>query len=288
MSIITLTTDYGLKDHFVAALKGKIYTEYPTAAVIDISHDIDPFNTVEASYIINAAYANFPKGSVHIIGVDAEWSKENQHLAMLWNEHFFICADNGILSMLIQKIVPEKIVSINIHDRMPSDASDLDVFIRVGCHLAKGGLLNVVGKEITQIKQVTELQPVVSADKKTIKGYVIYIDHFGNIVTNISKTLFHEIGKGRAFEIPLFQSIANQRTTNRRNSLPIKSIENKYSDIAKNDTYDLKNYEGSKLALFNEAGFLEIALFRSNPTTVGSASSLLGINYQDAIVVNFV
>jgi S-adenosylmethionine hydrolase len=70
--------------------------------------------------------------------------------------------------------------------------------------------------------------------------------------------------------------------------LPIKSIENKYSDIAKNDNYNLKNYEGSKLALFNEAGFLEIALFRSNPSKVGSASSLLGINYQDAIQVNFI
>ncbi|MEN9323710.1 MAG: hypothetical protein RL699_1490 [Bacteroidota bacterium] len=287
MSIITLTTDYGLKDHFVAALKGKIYTEYPEAKVIDISHDIDPFNTVEASYIINAAYANFPKGTVHIIGVDAELTRETQHLAMQWNDHYFICADNGILSILIQKIIPQKIVRISIHDRMPTDASDLDVFIRVGCHLAKGGQLTVVGQEISSIKQVTELQPVVSADKSSIKGYVIYIDHFGNIVTNITKTLFLEVAKGRAFEIPLFQSVANQRTTNRKNSLPIKSIESKYADIAKNDNFNVKNYEGSKLALFNEAGFLEIALFRSNPKTVGSASSLLGINYQDSIVINF-
>lgn len=287
MSIITLTTDYGLKDHFVAALKGKIYTEHPTATVIDISHDIDPFNTVEASYMIQAAYASFPKGTVHIIGVDAELTRENQHVAMQWNDHFFICADNGILSILIQKIVPQKIVSINIHEKMHTDAADLDVFIRVGCHLAKGGSLSVVGKEISTIKQVIELQPVVSADKNSIKGYVIYIDHFGNIVTNITKSLFHEIGKGRSFEIPLFQPRANTRMMNRKNSLPIKSIESKYSDIAKNDNFDLKNYEGSKLAIFNEAGFLEIALFRSNPSTVGSASSLLGINYQDSIVINF-
>jgi S-adenosylmethionine hydrolase len=267
MSIITLTTDYGLKDHFVGALKGKIYSEYPEATVIDISHNIDPFNTVEASYIIHAAYANFPKGSVHIIGVDAELTRENQHIALQWNGHFFVCADNGILSILIQKIVPQKIVAINIHPQMHTDASDLDVFIRVGCHLAKGGSLNVVGQEISTL---------------------IYIDHFGNIVTNITKTLFHEVGKGRSFEIPLFQSTANQPLTNRKNSLPIKSIENKYSDIAKNDNYNIKNYEGSKLALFNEAGFLEIALFRSNPSKVGSASSLLGINYQDAIQVNFI
>ena len=88
MSIITLTTDYGLKDHFVGALKGKIISEYPEASIIDISHDVDPFNTVEASYIIGASYASFPKGTVHLIGVDMEWNKENQHIVMQWNDHY--------------------------------------------------------------------------------------------------------------------------------------------------------------------------------------------------------
>jgi S-adenosylmethionine hydrolase len=171
MSIITLTTDYGLKDHFVGALKGKILSEYPEISIVDISHDIDPFNTVEASYIIGAAYASFPKGTVHIIGVDIELNKENNHIVMQWNDHYFIAADNGILSMLSQKIVPQKIVSINIHDRLHEDATDLDVFVKVGCHIAKGGLLNVIGKEIKTIKQVTDLQAVVSDDGKTLKGY---------------------------------------------------------------------------------------------------------------------
>ena len=76
MSIITLTTDYGLKDHFVGALKGKIISEYSEATIIDISHDIDPFNILEASYIIGAAFSSFPKGTVHIIGVDIRiWRK---------------------------------------------------------------------------------------------------------------------------------------------------------------------------------------------------------------------
>ena len=274
MSIITLTTDYGLKDHFVAALKGKIITEHPEATIIDISHDIDPFNTVEASYIINAAYANFPKGSVHIIGVDAELTRETQHLAMLWNDHYFICADNGILSILIQKIIPQQIVRIAIHDRMPTDASDLDVFIRVGCHLARGGKLTVVGQEISSIKQVTELQPVVSSDKKSIKGYVIYIDHFGNVVTNISKKQFLDVAKGRPYEIVM-------KTKN------IKTILPNYSAVATNENYAIKNYEGEKLAIFNEAGFLEIAIFRSNPSKIGSANSLLGLSYRDVVLIQF-
>src|SRR5690606_9437010 len=116
MSIITLTTDYGLKDHFVGALKGKILSEFPEATIVDISHDIDAFNISETSYIIGAAYSSFPKGTVHLIGVDIELNDHNQHIVMQWNDQYFICADNGILSILIQKIVPQKIVSINIHD----------------------------------------------------------------------------------------------------------------------------------------------------------------------------
>lgn len=101
MSIITLTTDYGLKDYFVGALKGKILTEFPEAQIVDISHGIDPFNIAETSYIIGAAYSSFPKGTVHLIGVDVEINKETpQHIAMEWNDHYFICADNGILSIL--------------------------------------------------------------------------------------------------------------------------------------------------------------------------------------------
>ncbi|MFH6972615.1 MULTISPECIES: SAM hydrolase/SAM-dependent halogenase family protein [Flavobacterium] len=275
MSIITLTSDYGLKDHFVGALKGKILSEYSEAKIIDISHEIDPFNTVEASYIISASYSSFPKGTVHLIGVDMEHNKENQHIVMQWNDHYFIAADNGILSMLSQKIVPQKIVAINIHDRLPSDAADLDVFVKVACHLAKGGLMNVIGKEINTIKQVTDLQAVLSADGNSLKGHVIYIDHFGNVIINISKKYFIEVAKGRPYEIVL-------KTKN------IKTILPNYSAIANSDKYPIKSYEGEKLAIFNEAGFLEIAIFRSNPSKVGSANSLLGLNYRDVIIIKFV
>nr|WP_315143741.1 SAM-dependent chlorinase/fluorinase [uncultured Flavobacterium sp.] len=275
MSIITLTTDYGLKDHFVGALKGKILSEYSDAAIIDISHDIDPFNTVEASYVIGASYASFPKGTVHLIGVDMEWNKENQHIVMQWNDHYFIAADNGILSMLTQKIVPQKIVTINIHDRLHNEATDMDVFVKVACHIAKGGLLNVIGKEINTIKQVTELQAVLSADSNSLKGHVIYIDHFGNVVTNISKKQFLDVSRGRPYEIVM-------KTKN------IKTILPNYSAIASSDKYPIKYYEGEKLAIFNEAGFLEIAIFRSNPSKVGSANSLLGLNYRDTVLIKFV
>lgn len=275
MSIITLTTDFGYKDHFVGSLKGKIYSEYPEARIVDISHEIDLFNVSEASYMIGSSYQSFPKGTVHIIGVDSELHPETQHIAMQWNDQYFICADNGILSLLIQKIIPQKIVSINIHDRLGINATAMDVFVTVACHLARGGLLNVIGKEITKIKEVTELQAVVSQDNSSIKGYAIYIDHFGNVVTNISKQLFTKIGKGRKYEV-IFKNYK------------LRTILPNYSSIVNFEQNSIKFYEGKELAIFNEAEFLEIAIYRSNPNSVGGASSLLGLKYRDFVSINFI
>ncbi|PZR19860.1 MAG: hypothetical protein DI539_12635 [Flavobacterium psychrophilum] len=274
MSIITLTTDFGLKDHFVGALKGKIISGYQEAQIIDISHDIDLFNVSEASYIVGAAYNSFPKGTVHLIGVDAELTKDNRHLAMQWNDHYFICADNGILSMLTQKIVPQKTVEINIHDRLPEGSTEMDAFVAVACHIAKGGQLSVIGREITEIKEISELQPVVSADQSSIKGYIAYVDHFGNCVTNISQKLVKDTAKGREFEIKF-------------STKTIKSVRANYSDFVIRENFSIKDYEGDKLAIFNEAGFLEIAIYRSNPQTVGSATTLLGLKFRDVINVVF-
>ncbi len=273
MSIITLTTDYGLKDHFVGALKGKILSQYQQAVIVDISHYVDQFNISEASYLINSAFNSFPKGTVHLIGVDISLTNNNQHIAIQWNDHFFICADNGILSLLIQKIKPQKIVSINIHDRLLPEATDMDVFVKVAVHLANGGLLNVIGKEIKEIKEVTELQPVVAANLTTIKGYVIYIDHFGNAVTNISRKLFTDIAKGRPYEVNF-------------KSKKVKTIFAKYSDIETSDKQSLSAIMGKSLAIFNEAGFLEIGIYKGNPK-VGTASSLLGLSYRDFVMIHF-
>jgi len=274
MSIITLTTDFGLKDHFVGALKGKIISGYQEAVIIDISHNIDHFNVSEASYIVGAAYNSFPKGTVHLIGVDAELTNDNKHIVMQWNDHYFICADNGILSILTQKILPEKIVEINIHDRLNEGATEMDVFVMVACHIAKGGQLSVIGREITEIKEMNELQPIIAADNNSIKGYIAYIDHFGNCVTNISHSMVKEAAKGRDFEITF-------------STKTIKSVRKSYSDFVIRETFTIKDHEGDKLAIFNEAGFLEIAIYRSNPSTVGSANTLLGLKFRDVVNVVF-
>lgn len=274
MSIITLTTDFGHKDYFVGALKGKILSEHKEAVIVDISHEIDLFNTFEASYCIEAAYHNFPKGTIHIIGVDSERVGDIQHIAMQWDDHYFICADNGILNTLIQKKIPQKMVAITIHDRLNMDASDMDVFVAVACHIARGGLLNVIGKEISSLKPVSVLTSSISNDLSEIKGQIVYIDSFGNCVTNISQKQFNDTIRGRKFEIV----IKNKK---------FSRLHKSYSDFPVSDVKQLKDLEGDFLALFNENGYLEIAIYKSNPKTVGSAATLLGLHFRDTVSIKF-
>ncbi|GAA0743833.1 MULTISPECIES: SAM hydrolase/SAM-dependent halogenase family protein [Flavobacteriaceae] len=275
MAIITLTTDFGEKDHFAGAIKGAIYSELPDVRIVDISHSVSPFNVPEAAYIIQNAYSSFPKGTIHLIGIDSELNPENKHIAVKLDDHYFICANNGIMSMICAEIAPEKIVEINIHDKIETNFPVLDVFVKVACHIARGGTLEVIGKVINTIKPIRDLVPFVNDEKNQIIGSVIYIDNYGNVVTNIRRKFFESIQKTRAFEI----SARNYK---------FKEILNRYSDVVNFDTPEDKRYdEGKGLVVFNSSGYLEIAVYRSNPTTVGSASTLMGLSMRDTVTVNF-
>lgn len=273
MSIITLISDFGYKDYYVGALKGKIVSQFLEATIIDISHEIDYFNVFEASYVLEASYKNFPKNTVHIICVNAEKNDDTEHIVMQWEDQYFITADNGILNILTQKKKAQKIAIINIHDRI-TDASNLSVFATVASHLAKGGSINVIGKEIDSLKEIHTTSIMVSEFLDEIKGNIIYIDNFGNCVTNIPKKIYDEIAKNRSFEIKF-----KNKTITRINS--------KYSDFKLTATKTLKDFEGEYLALFNEAGYLEIAIYNGNPDTVGSAESLLGLKFRDNVSIKF-
>ncbi|CAI8195040.1 MAG: 5'-fluoro-5'-deoxy-adenosine synthase [Formosa sp. Hel1_33_131] len=275
MAIITLTTDFGTKDHFTAAVKGALLSEIPDAKVVDVSHNISPFSILEAAYVIQNAFSSFPVGSIHIIGVDSEISEENKHIAIQLNDHYFICANNGIMSMICTEINPQKIVEINIHDKISTSFPVLDVFVKVAAHIARGGTLEVIGKVITEIKPIKNITPILKDDTCQLVGNVIYIDHYGNVVTNIKKRFFETVQKGRRFEI----SARNHK---------FKRIFNHYSDIVDfNIPFDSRNDEGRGLVVFNSSEYLEIAVYRSNLATVGSASTLLGLNMMDTISVNF-
>lgn len=274
MSFITLTTDFGTKDHFVGAVKGAIYSQLPTAKIIDITHEISPFNITETAYILKNSYKSFPKGTVHIVGVDSELSERNKHIALELDEHFFVCPDNGLISMIASEIQPTKIVEITIHNRVESSFPVLDVFVNVACFIIRGGNLSIVGKEIKEYKKLIEIQAKVSRNQNQITGGILYVDNYGNLITNITRKLFDEVGKGRPFTI-------------RASRYSFTKIYNKYNEIIPTDATNISSFDGQKLALFNSAGYLEIAVYKSNLQTVGGASTLLGMEYRDTVIIDF-
>ncbi len=275
MSFITLTSDFGTKDHSVAAVKGAILSQLPEAKIIDISHEISPFNIPETAYILKNSYKSFPKGTIHIVGVDAELSVHNKHIALELDGHFFVCPDNGLISMIASEIQPTKIVEINIHDRIETSFPVLDVFVNAACFIARGGNLSVIGKEIKEFKKITEIQPKVNHQQNQIIGGVLYIDNYGNVITNISKKMFQDIGKNRNFTV-------------RTMRLSFNKIFNKYNEITGDLPYGSSTFEGNKLVLFNSAGYLEISIYRSSINTVGGASTLLGLEYRDRVTIDFI
>ena len=275
MTVVTLTTDFGHKDYSVSVIKAALIQQISDLSVIDISHQISPYNPSETAYILKNAFRAFPEGSIHIIGVESEWTPENIHLAIEFEGHFFIGADNGILSMIINDLNATKIVEINIHKAVVSSFPVLDVFINVAAHIARKGALEVIGKPISQIKELTNINPVINTEGNQILGSVIYIDNYGNLVTNIKETLFNEVGKTRNFTI-------FART------VKFKIIYKGYSEaIDFNLPKNKRNEDGKKLALFNSEGHLELAVYKSNLETVGGASSLFGLNYRDPVTVKF-
>ena len=151
----------------------------------------------------------------------------------------------------------------------------LDVFINVAAHIARKGKLEVIGKSITMIKELTNIKPVVNKDKNQILGSVIYIDNYGNLITSIKESLFDEIGKSRNFTIFA-------------RSVKFKKIYKSYSQaINFNLPKEKREEDGKKIALFNTAGHLELAVYKSNPLTIGGAGSLFGLGYRDPVTVKF-
>ncbi len=276
MAIITLTTDFGHKDHFVGAIKGTIYRELPEATIVDISHGIRPFNIPECAYILKNSYKAFPEGTIHIVGVDSEPTPENRHVAMLVDGHYFISANNGVISLIISEIKPDKVVEINIPNPVHGSFPVLDVFVQVACHLARGGSLDVIGKPAAALRELVEFKPRILNEGKTIVGSVIYIDNFGNVITNIEKHLFEAYRNGRNFELSARNKILTE-------------IYHTYSNIINfNLDKSQRKGPGDLLALFNSAGFIELAIYKSDSQTVGSAATLLGLEYRDTITINFI
>jgi len=255
MPIITLTSDWGHKDHYLAAVKGRIISQLPGTDIIDISHEIKPFSLKETSFIIRNCYNNFPAGTVHLIAVRTESSRENPHLAALYDGQYFLCGDNGLFSLIFD-YKPQKLVVLSNDNIKYPTFSAHDSLVGAAVHLAGGKSIEELGQQTDEWIQKTQLQPVVSGN--VIKGVVVYVDNYENVITNISKELFEEVGKGRKFLIECRSEEVNR-------------IFNNYSEAGVGDI----------MALFSHTGFLEIAINHDH------ASSLLGLYVNESIRVEF-
>jgi hypothetical protein len=269
MSIITLTSDYGTKDFFISAIKGTILSELNLndVHIIDISHEITPFNLPECAYIVKNAYNFFPQNSIHIIAIDTEKQKNKRHIAAYIDGHYFITSDSGLLSLIFPKIKATEIFTIDIGGEYETELFPTkDIFVKVACHIIRGGTLSVIGHKIDRFKSFKNLLPVEINNGKSLIGEVIYLDRFGNIVTNIEKDLFQQIKAERDFVIYLPRG------------KEVNKMSKTYSDVA----------DGKVLVLFNSSNLLEVAINRADKNAESGASTLLGIKEGDQIIIDFI
>ncbi len=254
MPIVTLTTDFGLTDHYVGMLKGSILSQVADIQIVDISHYVEPHNIVQAAYILKNSYSDFPKGTIHIVSVNNHSVANSVLLLCKHQEYYFILPDNGILSLLLEEI-PFQVVKIPIDQQDQFIIKHL--YATIVRHLYEKGALEEIGQAALNIEQRIMLRPVVMATQ--IRGSVIYIDHYDNVIVNISKALFKEVSANRPFKISF------------KRHEPITQLSIYYYDVP----------VGEVLCLFNAAQFLEIAV------NMGRAAKLLGLSIDDTIQIDF-
>jgi S-adenosyl-L-methionine hydrolase (adenosine-forming) len=247
MALITLTSDITEQDYVIGAVKGQLLQINPNFSLVDISHQLSPFNYSHAAYICRNAFRNFPPFTFHIILVSLFEQKSEHLLLAFHNNQYFLCADNGLLSMIIDG-KPEMIIGLPL---AAEATKNILYFTKV-----MGNAINKIvdGKELQKIgipdvsfKQKNNLRPQLG--ENWIEGQILFIDNFENVIVNITLEEFEEQRRERNFRIVF-----------KRDEM-IDKISETYGDVP----------DGEKLALFNSAGYLEIAMNK------GNAAGLFGL-----------
>ncbi|RMZ58336.1 hypothetical protein D1632_11960 [Chryseobacterium nematophagum] len=272
MSIITLTSDFGNLDYRVAAMKGKILSLNQKVNIIDITHDIQAFNLIQASYIIRNAYKHFPKGCIHVVAVDSFYNKSRKNILYKADGSYFIAADNGILSLIFPDIKPDAIYEITLNNRFDDivNFTSTDLFIPAAVHLANGGLPEVIGRKINSAKQLMFPKPVFNESEKIIIGEVTYIDNFGNIISNIGKDFFENISKGYDSFIIKFRNLSLSR------------VFSHHTDLV-SDWERETEFHGQSAAIFNDSQLLELTIYKGSKKN--GAKTLFGLNVGEKIYI---
>ncbi len=274
MAIITFTSDYGLVDHRVPSVKGKILSLNDQVQIIDISHEIQAYNLLQAAYIIRNSYSFFPKGTVHIISVDSFFNKDRKCILYKTEGHYFIAADNGLLSLIFYDIKPEAVYEITLNNRFDDEVhfTSTDIFAPVAVHLHNGGLPEVIGRKFKTPKQLSFPRAVYNESERMIIGEIMYIDNFGNAVSNISKKFFEK------------NNIVLENFIIKFRNLALSKIYNQYTDFVGNWENE-HEYHGKSAAIFNDAGLLELTIYKG--TSHNGAKTLFGLHVGENIYIEF-
>lgn len=254
MPIVTLTTDLGTQDYYVAIIKGALLNEEASLTMVDISHQIKTYDIVQAAFLFRNAWRSFPSGTIHLLGVNNLYGADRRFLLTAREGHYFIAPDNGLFSLLFSSM-PDTVYALPFPEEESFPLKT--IFSRaVGLLLRKRPLAEI-GQAVTDLVERITFQPVISPAR--IRGAVIHIDHYENVIINISRELFQQVGKNRSFSLFF------------KRHDPITQLSRHYYDVP----------VGELLCLFNSAGFLEIAI------NMGKAGSLLGLHVEDTIQIDF-
>ena len=272
MKIITLTTDMGLNDHYVASIKGVLLSSLPDVQIVDITHTVKPFDANEAAYHLASCYENFPEGTIHVVGVDTEpiinfGTTGGAFPSILKHKgQYFISNDNGFFGAFLNHEPPEEFVRI---DDVMSDPNlfkfpTKNVLAKAAIRLLKGESLTDIGSPEEHFNTAFALAAI--SETNLIKGHVIHIDSYGNAITNVSRELFERIGNDTDFTIYL-----------KRKDYFIDIISKSYNEVP----------QGEKVAIFNENDLLEIAINRAATNGTGGADKLFGLHVGDMVRIEF-
>lgn len=274
MPVITLTSDFGLVDYRVAATKGSILSQKLDAQIVDISHEIEAYNLQQTAYIVRNAYKHFPLGSVHIISVDSFYSKHVKSILYKADGHYFIASDNGVLGLIFIDIKPEAVYEITLNNRFDDKvfSSTTDIFVPTAVHLINGGLPEVIGRKFKYPKELSFPRAVYQEGQKLIAGEVMYIDNFGNLVTNISKKFFEKCRQTEKDFIIRFRNLSLSHVFEHR------------TDFIR-DWSTEREYHGKAVAVFNDAGLLELCIYKGSKNN--GAKTLFGLNVGESVYIEF-
>ena len=253
MALITFLSDFGQKDHYVAAVKARILAVNPGLRIIDISHNVNHFDIANGSYLLNSVFRDFPKGTVHLVAIDASGSK--RCIAVHLEDHYFVCPDNGLLGLISEKKA-QAAVELYAPKQVSEAFAAKEILASSAARLASSANINELGNPV---KEFSRMLPRLSrASKKQISGHVIHVDHYGNLITNIRKTDFEILSKEKTYSVQFGRE-------------SLAKVNHTYYDADDGDCF----------CLFNHAGHLEIGINK------GNASELLGLGIDAPVSINF-